>query len=172
MSALPTLADLCTYEHVTTIESNYTREHVTAALHAGGFTIPCDECKGVGEVHTWNIRLCPRCAGSGVLPVGILPAPVDEDALRPWSFIADGDLDYANHEDHRYGVKLGLDHYWCAGCLARAPREFTADRHAGWPNLVSAPNGMRVLMRLDPPQMARRPMCPLREAGVLPEVKP
>jgi hypothetical protein len=86
------------------------------------------------------------------------------DALRPWSFIADGELDYGNHEDHRYGVKLGtrLDHYWCAGCLARSPREFTTDGHPGWPNLVHAPNGLMILMRHDPPKMTRRPLCPLR----------
>lgn len=100
--------------------------------------------------------------------LGIIDPPaIDVEALRPWSFIADGDLDYANHEDHRYGVKIGTDHYWCAGCLARTPREFTSDGHGGWPNLVSAPNGMRVVMRHDPPRMTRRPLCPLREFGVI-----
>ena len=47
--------------------------------------------------------------------------------LKPWSFISDGSLDYAEEEDHNYAVLIGDNDWWCAGCLSRSPRHFTPD---------------------------------------------
>lgn len=77
----PTLTDL----RNAAVLRHEMEQEIIAALHAGGFTIPCDECEDgvvppgdeMGESPD-----CPRCNGSGVLHVGILPAPVDEGALR------------------------------------------------------------------------------------------
>ena len=86
--------------------------------------------------------------------------------LRPWSFIAEGSLDYGANEDHDYGVLIGADHWWCAGCLSHPARYFTEDAHPGWPNLTAAPNGlMLVIEPLDVSMtVTRRPLCPRRPA--------
>ena len=83
--------------------------------------------------------------------------------VKPWSFIIDGNLDYANHEDHDFGVFIG-SLYWCAGCLAKPSSYFTESDVAGWPNLVSAPNGLRLFIRPwnDTFDIFRRPLCPRR----------
>lgn len=84
--------------------------------------------------------------------------------MRSWSFIVEGDLDYGADEDHDFGVLIGDNTWWCAGCMSHPPRYFTEDDHGGWPNLSAAPNGLRlVIERVDPSMsVARRPLCPRR----------
>lgn len=87
----------------------------------------------------------------------------------PWSFIADGNLDYANHEDHDYGVWIGSG-WWCAGCLNAPTPRFTEDAHPGWPRLDHAPNGLQLVIvhaANAGGRFTRRPLCPKRAAGVV-----
>jgi hypothetical protein len=75
VSDRPALADMA-YNHPARLAGQ-----ITAALLAGGFTIPCDRCEGRGgtsgvipyNVARWKTP-CPKCLGAGVLLVGILPA--------------------------------------------------------------------------------------------------
>jgi hypothetical protein len=99
MTDLPTLIDLLhpdggSLDH---------RDCITAALHAGGFTIPCDECHGRGwvvEGQTWDWPYgeqvqCGRCH-DGLLSVGILPTPDDaapQQDLARWKAEATEVLD-------------------------------------------------------------------------------
>lgn len=92
------------------------------------------------------------------------------EGLRPWCFIAEGDerqINYAAHEDHDYAVLIGDNHWWCAGCLSKPPRRFTEDGYSMWPNLVAAPNGLRLVIEpvVDGMNVARRPLCPRSLAG-------
>jgi len=73
-----------------------------------------------------------------------------------WSFIVDGDLDYGAHEEHRWGVRIGDDSWWCAGCLAWPAI-------GGWPSMSLAPNGLRLVLRYlrADDRVARRFDCPI-----------
>ena len=86
------------------------------------------------------------------------------DDIKPWWFIADGELDYANGEAHDYAVDCGTAH-WCAGCLSMPASYWTPDANAGnWPHIHSAPNGLQLhIRRIDGTfNVIRRPFCPRR----------
>lgn len=105
-------------------------------------------------------------------PVPDRAAGVAPSDLTPWHFIAEGNLDYANNEDHDYGVWISGDQWWCAGCLAAPPREFV-DEPGAWPTLTHAPNGLRlVICRTEhiAGRVIRRPLCP--RASVVPVPAP
>jgi hypothetical protein len=92
--------------------------------------------------------------------------------ISPWSFIVDGDLDYANGEAHDYAVDCGTA-WWCAGCLSMPASYWTRDTNAGdWPHIHRAPNGLQLHIRRvdDTFNVIRRPFCPRRytEAQPLP----
>jgi hypothetical protein len=83
---------------------------------------------------------------------------------KPWCFIVDGDLNEA--QQHTWGIDIGGS-WWCAGCLAALPKHYTTEPE-NWPHMAHAPNGLRLTMtRLSnvlPRDIARRPLCPGREA--------
>ena len=108
----------------------------------------------------WSLRTLARTEGRAMAEM------LTTRPLRAWSFIAEGSLDYGANEDHDYGVLIGADHWWCAGCLSHPARYFTEDAHPGWPNLTGAPNGLMLVIEPLDVSMAvsRRPLCPRRSA--------
>ena len=81
--------------------------------------------------------------------------------IEQWAYVVDADLTEA--EQHAYGVRIGDDHWWCAGCLAAPQGRYGAQRGENWPDLGRAPNGLRLDIEHRPNgTVVRRPACPER----------